>query len=400
MSEDKNQAIINIIQNLLPSFKKVYDKELAKIPYNINVIDELRADENAHSRIFLKLLQYKDNNTYPFLELFLKSLGGDFANIEVKNPAFSAEKLRIDVLIKDDKYGIIIENKIHGAIDQNEQIKNYIDKLKALRLEDEDIFILYLTRQGGSPNEKSISKAEIEKFGERYREINFKHHILPLLENHLLPTCRFKEENLISALQQYIDHLKGILRLRNNQQAMNEEIEKLITRFIEGNNEPENPNGHKDFLQKLKDTSTNLDELQNSLKTMIYEKSKSHFVELCKVKLKNDFPNNIIIEDNEIIIGVNFEYKGISFYSMIGEDNGNLYYSCRNAELNKNSWKHGDTVHKMLKEIFVNKNVFFHSEGNMDYCSLFLYNIELDGNIQKYVEVFIEYTKLINDKIN
>ena len=37
-------------------FKEVYDKEIQKLPYHINLIDELHANENAHSRILEKLL--------------------------------------------------------------------------------------------------------------------------------------------------------------------------------------------------------------------------------------------------------------------------------------------------------------------------------------------------------
>lgn len=43
---------IAIINTLIDKHKEV----MKSYPYNINIIDELHADENAHSRILMKLL--------------------------------------------------------------------------------------------------------------------------------------------------------------------------------------------------------------------------------------------------------------------------------------------------------------------------------------------------------
>ena len=72
VTEDK--VNMHILLQFLIEFKEIYEREKVHLPYHINLIDELHANENAHSRIFAKLLRYKEHNKYPFLEKFLKFL--------------------------------------------------------------------------------------------------------------------------------------------------------------------------------------------------------------------------------------------------------------------------------------------------------------------------------------
>ena len=44
--------------NFAEELSKIREKERQKLPYNFNLIDELHANENAHTRILLKLLNY------------------------------------------------------------------------------------------------------------------------------------------------------------------------------------------------------------------------------------------------------------------------------------------------------------------------------------------------------
>lgn len=50
------------------------NRERQKLPYNFNLIDELHADENAHTRILLKLLSYHAEGDYTFEDLFLSMM--------------------------------------------------------------------------------------------------------------------------------------------------------------------------------------------------------------------------------------------------------------------------------------------------------------------------------------
>ena len=51
-----------------------HKEAMKSYPYNINIIDELHADENAHSRILMKLLQFNEDKSFPILDSFLKEL--------------------------------------------------------------------------------------------------------------------------------------------------------------------------------------------------------------------------------------------------------------------------------------------------------------------------------------
>ena len=54
-------------------YEAFYKKVALKLPYHINVIDELYANENAHSRILAKLLQQKTaHNRFEILESFIE----------------------------------------------------------------------------------------------------------------------------------------------------------------------------------------------------------------------------------------------------------------------------------------------------------------------------------------
>jgi hypothetical protein len=122
---------IRILFQFIDGFKEIYDKEKDCLPYHINLIDELHADENAHSRIFAKLLRYKVNDKLPFLEKFLYDVCG-FKQTVVKPKVKKVDSCgRIDIPIFDDNYVVVIENKvIDKAPDQNNinggQLARYI----------------------------------------------------------------------------------------------------------------------------------------------------------------------------------------------------------------------------------------------------------------------------------
>lgn len=48
------------------------------------------------------------------------------------------------------------------------------------------------------------------------------------MEERILPICRIEEENLSSALRQYIDHLKGLFMERKIDKELNETMGKHI----------------------------------------------------------------------------------------------------------------------------------------------------------------------------
>ena len=97
----------SVIKEIIDGVKKLNDfkeKYKSKLPFHFNVIDELHANENAHSRIVARLFEYKEYNTHPFLESFFNRVG---IGESVKQAIITVEKDRIDCLIKDENYAVI-----------------------------------------------------------------------------------------------------------------------------------------------------------------------------------------------------------------------------------------------------------------------------------------------------
>lgn len=96
---------------------KIILEEKKKLPYHLNVIDELHINENGHSRILHKLLCFKnDKDNFEFLESFVSYLqehthSKEFNRIKVQHPEITQEEERIDLWVRDENYAIILENK-------------------------------------------------------------------------------------------------------------------------------------------------------------------------------------------------------------------------------------------------------------------------------------------------
>lgn len=206
-------------------------------PYNLNVIDELHASENAHTRILVKLLQYRQDGKLPFLDSFLHELPGwqeDFGT-----PKAYSNIGYIDGLVHSQgKYSVIIENKIHWAADQPQQLLRYYEEIRYNQLDlgsvpENKIWIVYLTSNGlKEVTEDSLPRDLRERLDERFVPMNYCDHIIPWLKHEVLPFCPLKETALISAVQQYIDHLEGEFRTRESEHKMKTELEQTLVRIL------------------------------------------------------------------------------------------------------------------------------------------------------------------------
>lgn len=120
--------------DLAGKYRECYDDLVANQSqhYHINVIEELHINENGHSRILCKVLQYMEaNGKYVFLESLLEAIGKikpAFSGITISNPKITQEKKRIDLWVRDYEsgYAVIFENKVYNAADQDAQIYRYI----------------------------------------------------------------------------------------------------------------------------------------------------------------------------------------------------------------------------------------------------------------------------------
>jgi hypothetical protein len=277
--------------DIVPGFRNLLEEEKRKLPYSINLLDEIHANENAHSRILRKLLMFPETmvgkTRYPVLELFLKYLGHPFADLELIKPVITAEEARIDLLIRDRDYSIIIENKINGAVDQDEQLQRYVDKLKTAKVVEDHIYILYLTAEGGSPSESSFPEALRKRFCLRYREINFRYDVYRFLKESVLCYVAEKQESTVieflkSALHQYIDYLEGRFHLREGERMMRDKTRAYLEDKIGLNNSSLSVS---EKVSLIRDNVSMLEEIKESLydaeNQLLCECVKKAETELC-----------------------------------------------------------------------------------------------------------------------
>jgi hypothetical protein len=122
-----------------------------------------------HSKIIASLLDtngkhYQENL---FLKKFLEVVGiTDFdtksSKIEIEKSGKEQKDGRIDIYLTDGKKHIIIENKIN-AEEQKNQIQRYVE-IVYQNIEDinhDDIWILYLSKNGKKPTSRSLGNLEI-----------------------------------------------------------------------------------------------------------------------------------------------------------------------------------------------------------------------------------------------
>lgn len=212
---------------------KDYDSFHYNLPYHLNIIEELHANENAHSRILARLFQYKDSNDrHVILKEFVDYLiennpDQKFTNIQIENPVITYEEKRIDIWIKDEKYAIIIENKIYDAGDQEAQLCRYIDKTISLGYNKDNIFVIYMPSSTRDASEQTWGIYK-EEFKNRYSIVSFNQDVIKWLKEKVYPNLTLKEVNLRSAIEQYIDYLE-----RYSGQYEKKQQDKLLKNYFE-----------------------------------------------------------------------------------------------------------------------------------------------------------------------
>lgn len=326
----RKDFLLNNLQ-FVSSFQSEYDFRKSKLPYHVNLVDELGADENAHSRILVRLLGFNKEGQYPVLIhflAFLKKKIQDFNFLhQVTKPIITAEMHRIDALITEEDYAIIIENKIHYAEDQHEQLLRYIDKVRSLFINDENIYIFYITGDGGTPNENSLPLHVIEEFKGRYLELSFKYDILCWLQELKGSSFVTNHEMLHSAIMQYTDHLKGFFDLRENEQTMKDELLKFLETQLGLST------GLEDFQEQmeiLQNKMGQLDHTRKHLDALLRKKA----IDYWKNRLESDFEEKnreqlLFFKCDNIQsypkMGIIHKYKKQRFIIIIGIDTRPYY---------------------------------------------------------------------------
>lgn len=313
--------------NLLDKFSFVYDSEINKLPYRLNLLDDLSTNENAHSKFLIRLLQHQ-----PALINFINFINNDKSNnftfdvSIIKKPILTYEKLRIDGLIKENnKYAIIIENKIHNAVEQKHQIGRYINKCKSIGFSVEQIFVIYLTRTKKDNHSEQTwgNEYSLTNFNKRYSKLSYKSKILPWLESYLV-TLSLKEELIKSAVIQYIDHLKHFFNKKEIYSKMNAELQNFLTTELNLNaDNAENIEVVERKISEISNLKEQLEELARVTKKKLFEDWKKNLDEHFEFTEYVKFNQS---KDSFIKTGVTLEYEGKVFSILIEYNYKTIYF--------------------------------------------------------------------------
>lgn len=306
INEEEQKCCLETLQ-LLETFEKKYNELLPKMPYNINVIDELHINENGHSRILTKLLQFKNpDGKYEILESLLKYIVEEmhcenFRKIKINNPKITQEKCRIDLWIRDSKYALIFENKACDACDQEAQIHRYIEKTLQENYTEDQIFVIYLPSDEKEPSYQSWGKYK-EAFKERFVNLSFRNCIIPWLKNYVKPNVRQRDQLLLSAITQYIDYLEGIFSLRTINNKVNMELQELISENIFKGCE-----ATEEKLKVLESKRADIDKLSKQINLMT-DKFASIWLNDLSRKYQAEFDGEWVIKKNvgdlTVVLGI------------------------------------------------------------------------------------------------
>lgn len=269
-----HETIMEEYRNLIDFaafFMEQKEKERLALPYHINIIDELHINENGHSRILLKLLQYQnEQGEYTFLHSLIHyinthSHSSSFSRIEIKRPLLTQEEARIDLWLRDweSGYAIIFENKACDAVDQEEQLSKYIDKTITEGFNKENIFVVYLPSYAHEPDEQSWGNYK-EEFEERYVNLSFRDDILAWLKDNVLPNIPSSNVYLYTAVVQYTDYLEGYFLLRTINNRMNMNLDNLISSQFE----LDKFNTDKERIKVLQEKIDDMQEVVNSMQAL------------------------------------------------------------------------------------------------------------------------------------
>lgn len=165
-------------------------REITKTETSFNILDaSFGRLENTHSDILAKLLEPRWELVNSLLEMV------ELDAVSSSSQIFR-EKHRIDILIKDGKRAIIIENKL-GAGDQPQQLASYYERLSK---DGYIVDVIYLTPYGHSPSDDS--KGDIKDV----KILSYEMHILPWLEN-----AKSEDIHLQNAVKLYAEQVRNTI---------------------------------------------------------------------------------------------------------------------------------------------------------------------------------------------
>lgn len=299
---------------LVEKYHSKREEKLGELPFRYNVLEEVRVNENAHTRLLMRLLEYT-----PALLSFLAWLEKKytFHAPKVDKPKITAEKHRIDGLIQEErKYAIIIENKVCGAVEQEGQLGRYIDKCRELLYDQSSIYILYLfNRPGNDPSPQTWGKYKAENFEGRYLVLSYKQDIIPWLKTFLKKHKGTEEKTKVlrEGVAQYLDYLRLLFKIDRYTTMKSE-----LTQFLENELKL---GSFQEPIALLEDKLKSIDELRAEVKRLL----KYYRIKAWGKDPEREYRSAKVFIDAEIgkrytKFGIHYQLKGARFVALAEYD--------------------------------------------------------------------------------
>lgn len=273
---------------------RTYESEKLKLPYHLNIIDELHINENGHSRILMRLFCYRnEKGEYEFLKSFIDYIqsnthSDEFKRIKIDNPAITQEEQRIDLWVRDKSYAIIFENKVYNAVDQDAQLHRYIEKTRANGYNANNIFVIYLPQYYHEPDVQSWGEYK-KDFESRFAIIPFNDDIIIWLKDYVLPNIKYKDQYLYSSVIQYIDYLEGLFGLRTINKQLNMDLQKIISDNFELQNCKSDKERYQLLQEKIEDFNKIINQMQ-LMKDKYYHELQKQYVSKWIPEVEKKYP--------------------------------------------------------------------------------------------------------------
>ena len=299
------------------------NKLKTRTPGTMNVAEIMNRHhlENQHSNIIAFLMNPSEIHNHPeYGTLFLrmlkeeKKLGIEGEIIKKVIREKSTDELRrMYIYIETDTDFIIIENKINAG-DQENQITDYIEYVKRRYEVSNKVFVVYLTKFGVDPSEKSISKRQLTNLKQKqeFVSLSYSEDMLKWLSR---LAVKENEEVLKSGIIQYTDVVKAISNKREVSFNMNSEIRKRLFAEYGGKDR----NSLKEKLHAIYNFQNNINlVLYINLFEDIFKEGKGKISLMCSEKVDytelDEWENDVLENPQKIGIRFSSDNRIIDFF--------------------------------------------------------------------------------------
>ena len=270
-------------------------------PIRVNAIQDLLPDEPKISSILAGFFRQRLEGNYQVFKSFINYCFKGGFPYQIEKPIIKAEievkdSKRIDILAYEKgKYAIVFENKIWDAVEQPNQLANYIKGMREPKFgfTDEQIYIVYLpSTDDHKPTNISWNKTYQQAFESRFKNISFREGIIEWLESDDLKVI--DDDSFAHSRFLFTDYLKRVFNLTETDDMENQRISELIRKELELSDNDICYN-----IAKLTAKQNEITECVNHLDRMRKEYC-SEMLKVWSTRLAHDFPN---LKKHEISIG-------------------------------------------------------------------------------------------------